>query len=403
MRHGLGVLLAVFSGGIAAAQGLVGTVSTIEGASLTGRLGVAADGRATVTGSAGTTALDLAQLMAFEATDPKPQHVEAPHHVWLRSGLDLPATRLTGVAAADGHPSLLHIELPSGLAIDVPIGMVRALRHGGPERPEPSLFAADLQKPPSNDDLLFVQKDGSSQRSTARVLGLRGDDVQFTLRGRQYDFGLAGIAAIVFGQNTGFAPDRQRQPRTTVALRTGEQLEGRVTSIDDAVHLRLDEGSEVAIPATAVLGLGIVSDRLVWLSTLSPKVEQTPAFDRVWPWTRDASPAGPGIVLAGKTHRRGLGLVPRTRLTFDLGGRYDVFEALIGIDDRGGPRAHALFRVLVDGKVAYESEPMTLGAPPVPVHIELQRCQQLALEADFGKNYDLGDYCVFADARVVQR
>jgi hypothetical protein len=94
---------------------------------------------------------------------------------------------------------------------------------------------------------------------------------------------------------------------------------------------------------------------------------------------------------------------PRTRLTSDLGGRFDVFEATVGIDDRGGPAAHAIFRVLVDGEVAWESAPKTLGEPPEQVRVELQKCRQLAIEADFGKNYDLGDFCAFADARVVQR
>ena len=33
----------------------------------------------------------------------------------------------------------------------------------------------------------------------------------------------------------------------------------------------------------------------------------------------------------------------------------------------------------------------------------LAGARTLALEVDFGRNYDLGDYCVWADARVVQR
>ncbi len=404
MRRGssiLPVLVAVIAAWPthATAQGLVGSATTVEGATLNGRLTMVEGGRATVTGAAGTTELDLAQLMTFE-TATRPSEVAAPFHVWLRSGLDLPAMQVVGGPATSGGTASLHVGLPSGLALDVPIGMVRAVRLGGRE---PAQFAAELRKPPSNEDLLFVDKDGTQHTSSVVVRGLTGDSLQFTLRGRQFDFALANVAAIVFGQNTGFAPDRQGQPRTTVALRTGEQLEGRVTAIDAAVHLRLDEGAELAVPAETVQSLGVVSDRLAWLAAMTPQVEQTPAFDRVWPWVRDGSAAGPGIVLGGKSHKHGVGMVPRTRLTFDLGGRYDLFEAVLGIDDRGGPQAHALFRVLVDGQVAFASEPLTLGAPPVPVRVELHRCQRLALEVDFGKNYDLGDYCVFADARVVQR
>ncbi len=33
----------------------------------------------------------------------------------------------------------------------------------------------------------------------------------------------------------------------------------------------------------------------------------------------------------------------------------------------------------------------------------VEKAKKLVLEVDFGKNYDLGDYCVFADARLVQQ
>jgi hypothetical protein len=95
-------------------------------------------------------------------------------------------------------------------------------------------------------------------------------------------------------------------------------------------------------------------------------------------------------------------VVPRTRLTWDLDGRFDRFEATIGIDDRGGPQANAVVRVVADGKVLFESEPLVFGRPAQTIRVELGRCRQLALEVDFGKNYDLGDFCAFADARVVQ-
>ena len=108
-------------------------------------------------------------------------------------------------------------------------------------------------------------------------------------------------------------------------------------------------------------------------------------------------------MLGGKACARGLCMVPRTKLTWDLGGRYDVFEATIGIDDRGGPEAHAVFRVLVDDKVVFDSGPRTRGQAPEAIRVELHKAKTLALEVDFGKNYDLGDYCVFADPRVVQQ
>ena len=95
--------------------------------------------------------------------------------------------------------------------------------------------------------------------------------------------------------------------------------------------------------------------------------------------------------------------MPRARLTYDLGGRFDVFEAVVGIDDRAGPDAHALLRVLVDGVVVWDGGARVRGQQPETLRLELKKAKSLALEADFGRNYDLGDFCVFADARLVQQ
>lgn len=400
VRSSVGALLL----GVALAQqpasaGPEGSARTIDGRTIDGQLAVAADGAATI----GSVSIALADILSFECKGAVEHLVTAPHRVWLRSGQELPALALRGKPAAAGKPAQLSITLPAGLVVDVPLAAIRAVRHGGSERPEPPLFAADLKAPPANNDLVYVQKDGKSQRSQVTVTGLQDDKIEFRLRDKDYDFGFAGLVAVVFGSNTGVAPDRQPRPRTTLELVSGERLEGRLVGVDTNARLRTDEGATIDVPLDRLLRLRVASDRLVWLSDLIPTVEQTPAFDRTWPWTNDRSQGGPGLVIGKQHFDRGIGMVPRTRLTYRLDRAYDVFEAWIGIDDRGGPAAHAIFRVLVDGKVAYESQPKTLGQPAEAVRVELGKCRELAIETDFGKNYDLGDFCAFADARVVQR
>ena len=390
---------------VAAAQdGVAGSVTTIEGRMLVGALRVAADGKAEVVGKDGTVALQVAELATFERTDAVQARLEVPHRLWLRSGLELPVVRFGGEPAADGKPATLRVETPSGLTLTFPLGAVRALRHGGLERPEPNLFRADLDKPSANDDLLYVVKDGKAQRSLVTVTGLRSDGIDFLLRGDAYEFELKGLAAVVFGANTGLPPDRQPKPRVRLELCRGEAFDGRLLGLDaTSARLRLDEGVEVVVPSAQLLRFTVQSDRLAWLGDLKPVVTQTPAFDRTWPPTFDRSLGGAGFQLAGERFARGVGLVPRTRLDYELGGRFDVFEARIGIDDRGGAEANAIFRVLVDGKVAYESAAKKRGDAAELVRVPLQKAQRFAIEVDFGANYDLGDHCVFADARVLQQ
>jgi hypothetical protein len=393
----------VFCAALAAQSPPVGRLATIDGRSSTGALTVAADGKVQLVGAAGETVLALDEILSFEPEAVVLAPVDAPHRVWLRSGVELPAVRLAGLPVGDGAPSRLLVELPAGATVELPIGSLAAVRHGGPERPQQPSFDGDRVDPPANNDLLYVVKDGKASRSSVTVTGLLDGKIDFDLRGRAFDFDLAGVTGIVFGKNTGFAADRFQKPRASLELTTGERLDGRLLGFGSEVRLQLDEGAVVRVPGARVFRLGIASDRLRWLSELTPSVEQTPAFDRTWPWTVDRSIAGPGFQIGGKAFSRGIGLVPRTRLTYDLGGNYDVFEAFVGIDDRGGPQAHAVFRVLVDDKVAYESTGRTRGQPPELVRVELGKCRRLAIEVDFGKNYDLGDYCAFADARVVRR
>lgn len=386
-----------------AAQAPLGRLTAVDGRTRNGALTVDGSGRARIDGPEGALELGLDEVLAWERDGAAVEAVAAPDRVWLRSGLELPALRLTGRPAADGKPSLLVAELPCGVAVELPLGALAAFRHGGTDRPEPPSFAGDRAEPAPNLDLLYVLKDGKSVRSSVTVTSLGAETIDFDLRGKSYDFAWAGTTGIVFGRNTGFAADRQGRPRTELQLATGERLEGRLLGLGATAKLRLDEGAVVEVPADKLARLSVASDRLRWLGELKPQVEQTPAFDRKWPWTVDRSVGGPGFVLGGRTFARGLGMVPRTRLTFELGGEYDVFEAVVGIDDRGGPQAHADFRVLVDDKVVWQANGRTRGMPPETVHIDLAHGKHLALEVDFGKNYDLGDYCAFADARVVRK
>lgn len=399
----MGALLAA----VAPAQA-TGTIRTIDGRTLTGALTVAEDGTASITadssiGAQGNTQLEVAELVSFERADAKPRTVQVECRVWLRSGQELPAKKLGGRPATDDSPAMLTMQLPSGLHVEVPISTVRAIRQGGLMRPQPNLFAADLEAPPENNDLIYVVKNGQAVRSAVSVTSISDKDIDFIRTDEAYEFELSGIAAVVFGANTGFPPDRQPRPRTVVALTTGERVEGKLLSIGESLRCRLDEGFVLDVPLHNLHRIEVSSDKLVWLTELQPVVVQTPAFDHVWPWHADRSIAGPGFDLLGRHYERGLGLVPHTRLTYDLAERFDMFEATIGIDDRGGPEAHAIFRVLVDGKLVFESPPMTRGRQPEDLRLPLNKAKALVLEVDFGKNYDLGDFCAFADARVVQK
>jgi hypothetical protein len=131
-------------------------------------------------------------------------------------------------------------------------------------------------------------------------------------------------------------------------------------------------------------------------------VEQVPAFDVVRPWLKDAAPAGAGVHLAGRLQSHSLVLFPRTRLTYELGEGYDLFVATIGIESRSTGPAHALFQVFADGERIFQSQPVTRDSAPEELRLPITGAKELAIEVDFGRNFDLGDHCVFAGARLLR-
>jgi hypothetical protein len=400
----LGMLLLAGTASLRSQDGPDCSVQTVDGRTLLGKVRVGADGKVHVTAAGGAvTELAFGDLMLIDqSASVQPGAPWRGSEAWLRSGMRLPFVQLRGVHDADKGTTVVAMDLPCGVGLEVALGQLQALRFSGEDK-APVVFRTDLQSPNATADFLYVDRDGKAQRFSVGVEHLAGQMLHFSLRNQGYDVELDRVQAVVFGVSTGFAPDRQPKPRSSVTMATGEHLEGRVLALDATCKLRLDEGAVLDLPRDKVVRVAVVSDKLTWLSELKPQVEQVPAFDRVWPWTVDRTPFGPGIRLGGQDYEHGICMVPRARLTYDLGGRFDVFEAMVGIDDRGGPEANAIFRVLADGKPLFESEPMTLGKPPMAVKLQLQKCKQLVLEADFGKNYDLGDLCVFANARVVQQ
>lgn len=391
------VVLAAFAIAASAQSAADWRVRTIDGRSLEGAITMDAEGLVQIEPREGAqVALRLGELRdASRVSD-----VDAAaglHRVWLRSGSSI-AVGAVATAAAGG----LQFEPWFGGPVELRLHHLAALRltRGDVEVPT---FEADRLAPADASDFLYVVRDGKAQRFSVLVRGVADGQIDFELRGSAYRVPIDEVAGIVFGRATGFAPDRQPEPRIGLRLGTGDRLLGRLLRMGDTdCVVRLDEGPEITVRVAAIRRIDVSSDRLAWLGDLTPRAEQTAALDRIWPWTVDSSPAGGAIRLGGRSYDRGIVMVPRTTLTYDLGGRFDLFATTIGIEDRGGPQAHAVFRILADGKTLHESI-AAAGSPATPLELTVSGVRELVLQADFGLHYDLGDLCVFADARLLKQ
>jgi hypothetical protein len=164
-------------------------------------------------------------------------------------------------------------------------------------------------------------------------------------------------------------------------------------------------GATVQIPLSQLVALSIYQGRAVYLSDLQPRhYEHTPYLDVRWPFVRDASVAGHDMRLAGSTYDKGIGLHSESRLTYDLGGRYQWFESLVGLDEQTGRQGSVLIEVLVDGKRQDlgNAKELTGQGPPRAVRVHVAGARELTLVVKFGRFADVEDHVDWADARLIK-
>jgi hypothetical protein len=170
-------------------------------------------------------------------------------------------------------------------------------------------------------------------------------------------------------------------------------------------------GAPVTVPVAQVHSLDMYQGAAVYLSDLKPvRYEFTPFLGSLrLPYVLDGSvrpgsKAGGDLKLGGSTYDKGLGMHSASRLSYDLGGKYRRFEALVGLDDQAGPRRSARVKVLVDGRareLGWHGELTGKGGPRV-VRIDVSGARDLTLVVDFDSFRDIRGWVNWADARLVK-
>jgi NPCBM/NEW2 domain len=216
------------------------------------------------------------------------------------------------------------------------------------------------------------------------------------------------VAAVAFNSDLARAR-KPKGPYARVVLTDGSRLALTNATIADA---RLTGealfGQKVELPLAVVAGLDVLQGKAAYLSDLKPKkVEQAGFLGVAWPWAADRTVHGTAlrVTTAGgeSTHDKGLGTHPRTVLSYDLGGKYGRFEALVEIDPGTAVRARAAVRVLVDGKEQGVPGLANLTAGnAVAVRIDVRGAKELLLVTDFGPAGGVGADVNWADARLVE-
>ena len=216
------------------------------------------------------------------------------------------------------------------------------------------------------------------------------------------------VSALAF--NPTLARTRKpKGPYARMVLRDGTRLAITLATADaKTLKGKTLFGQAVEVPVAELVSLDVMQGKATYLADLKPKKADSTGFlGTAWTWTANQTVRGEPLRLltsnGTSTFDRGIGTHPRTTLTYELGGKYRRFEALIGLDAATGERGQAVVRILVDGKEQPLPELLKLSAgPAIALRIDVGIAKELTLIVDFGPGGNVQADVNWGDARLVE-
>ncbi len=216
------------------------------------------------------------------------------------------------------------------------------------------------------------------------------------------------VSFIALSTELGSGP-RPKSPYARLVLQDGTRLSlASATSVDGVTLTgKTTLGTSLSVPVGEIVALYVLQGPAVYLSDLKPKrYEFTPYLGNTeqYPLVADASVAGRPLRLDGSVYDKGLGMHSACRVTYDLGGAYQRFEAVVGLDEDTGEGGAVRLQVLVDGKPRDlgKAADLTSAGGAVPVRLEVAGARELTLLVDFGPRGHVRDQVDWADARLIK-
>ena len=374
------------------------TVYTVSAQQLDGKISrITNDGRLELVVGGKKSLIPLAKVFRITVQERAPVRPRsAREDVWTVSGTHVCGTLLRSNQAL----AILSSAVGRAIHLDVTrlLGVKFTRKKGddiGEER-----FAAEMARPNKETDVLFVISPKGTVPFNVAIGKIAPDTTAFNWDGEDRSIETARVAAVVFANSP--APGRAQ---VAARLVDTSVLRGSIISLKGG-RLALDlSGTKLAVSMANVVSIELTNPNIVYLSELQPAaVREEPFFPTsfpVWKYRKDKSVGGNPIRLDGRKYVRGIGCHTRTTLTYDIGGQYKKFAAVIGIDDEARPRGSVEFIALADGKKIL-SKTLTGRDKAVPIALDIAGVKRLALITDFAALASVGDHADWADARIMK-
>jgi hypothetical protein len=212
-------------------------------------------------------------------------------------------------------------------------------------------------------------------------------------------------------------------------LADGSRLTATHGELSDAsFNVRLLFGSEVSIPVSQILSVNYYSKSVTSLTTLSAHDWQHESYipdsidesdnsgtallpriplpgsllQRANPGWNRSTQGGP-LLLGNAEYPRGIGMRPRSALTFNIDGEFIQFRAIVGIDDRVEGQGSVEFRIESATDILWSSPVVTGATPPLDTGlIDIAGRKELTLIVDFAEWGDVQDIAVWGNPILIR-
>jgi hypothetical protein len=284
--------------------------------------------------------------------------------------------------------------------VSIPLERVLAVVLNPPgDAAEREQYCRRLIQARSKEDVVVLS---NGDQSSGTIAGVDDKLVRLDTAGGAVEMQRSSVRAIAMSAELTAFP-KLAELYAAVVLADGSELAMLDGRLDGAKFRgRAACGQDVSIPLEQIVALDFRNGRLQYLSDLEPiEYRHTPYLEVEYPYERDRTVLGNALSLRGEVHRKGLGMHSRSEITYRISEEHVRFEAVAGIDDETAGRGSAVFRVLLDGKEAWESPVLTGRSAPQPLSVALDGASRLTLVVDFADLGDVQDHADWADARLV--
>lgn len=403
----LTLTLALLIQGLAIAQDGLVTARTIDGAPVQGVLAsVGADGEVVLRQDGKETRIAAASLISLAwggASLPQaPTNNDALR--FELAGGDV----IYGVVGESTYDDVSVASTGALAPIRIALDRVRqavCLEHAATLTPT---FGADA---PADRDVLFVRSKDGIDKVIGEVGTIGKQGISFTWGDKQestFDYKKDKVVAVRLAAAE--APAPFEGVTVVVHLRDRTRLSGRLVKKNEGPPtIDIGGGTIVTLRDGAIAQVVFRGGAFDHLSDLTPvSAVETPYFEGgiAFGLARDANLEGGPATIAKTYFPKAVGAHSRSILTYDLGGRYESFDAAIGVDGAVASRpmrGAVAFSIDADGKPLLAKTIVRAGEEPKALgKLSVKGVKTLVIRIDFADNHHFNGWGVVGGGVLVR-